>query len=81
MGDCWENLGAGDLASKPIFHAKTKHIEVDVHFVREKIATNQLEIRYVSIEEQVTDTLTKALGEERFRYFREKLKVHKPSLV
>ena len=32
-----DNIGVGSLASNPMFHAKTTHIEIDIHFVREKV--------------------------------------------
>ena len=42
--------------------ARTKHIEVHYHFVREKVLVGDIDLVYVSIEEQVADIFTKALG-------------------
>jgi hypothetical protein len=39
-----DNLGATYLSSNPLFHARTKHIEVDFHFVREKVDMGALEV-------------------------------------
>lgn len=61
-----DNIGAASLASNPVFHARTKHIEVDVHFVREKVIASELEIRFVPSECQLADILTKALTVPRF---------------
>ena len=70
-----DNIGASSLASNPIFHTRTKHIEVDVHFIREKVEAKQLEVRFVPIEEQVVDVLTKPLAANRFEVLRHKLAV------
>lgn len=43
-----DNLGATYLTTNPIFHARTKHIEVDFHFVREKVAISALDVRFIS---------------------------------
>jgi hypothetical protein len=42
-----------------MFHARTKHIEVDFHFVKEKVAMGALDVRFVSSEDQVADAFTK----------------------
>jgi histone deacetylase 1/2 len=39
-----DNLGATYLSANPVFHARTKHIEVDFHFVRERVSNKQLEV-------------------------------------
>jgi hypothetical protein len=42
-----DNLGTAFLASNPTFHARTKHIELDYHFVREKVAAGTILVRYI----------------------------------
>ncbi|KAH9668128.1 retrovirus-related pol polyprotein from transposon RE1 [Citrus sinensis] len=70
-----DNQGAGDLAKNPVFHSKSKHIELDVHYIRDKVLNKELEVRYIPTEEQVADVLTKPLSFPKFSYFRSKLNV------
>lgn len=70
-----DNIGALSLASNPIFHARTKHVEVDYHFIREKVARKDLVTRYLSTLEQVADIFTKGLTSTRFFLLHDKLKV------
>lgn len=70
-----DNLSAASLAANPVFHGRTKHIEIDVHFVREKVTNGDLEIRYVPTSDQTADVMTKALPKERFSFFKTKLNV------
>lgn len=42
-----DNLSANALAANPVFHARTKHIEIDVHFVQDQVLRGRLDIRYV----------------------------------
>jgi hypothetical protein len=56
-----DNIGATYLCANPIFHRRSKHVEVDYHFVRERVATKQLEVRIISSKDQVADVMTKPL--------------------
>jgi hypothetical protein len=68
-----DNLGATYLSANPVFHVCTKHIEVNYHFVREHVARKQLEIRFISTNDQVMDGFTKALSLQKFTSFQHNL--------
>lgn len=77
-----DNSSAISLASNPVFHARTKHVEVDFHFVREKVLHKQLLVKFVPSELQIADVLTKPLTIQRFHFLRSKLQLfHIPASV
>jgi histone deacetylase 1/2 len=61
-----DNLGATFLTANPMFHARTKHIEIDFHFVREKVSAGALQVRFISSADQIADIFTKALPRDAF---------------
>jgi histone deacetylase 1/2 len=68
-----DNLGATYLSVNLVFHARTKHIEIDFHFVRERVAAKRLEIRFISTKDQVADGFTKPLPIRNLHAFRRNL--------
>jgi histone deacetylase 1/2 len=68
-----DNIGAKYLSENPVFHARTKHIEIDYHFVREQVAWKQLDIRFINSADQVADGFTKPLGVRQLHFFRRNL--------
>jgi hypothetical protein len=64
-----DNIGATYLAANPIFHRWSKHIEVDYHFVWERIASRQLDVRPISTKDQAANIMTKALPTTSFEMF------------
>jgi hypothetical protein len=68
-----DNLGATYLSVNPVFHACTKHIEIDYHFIRERVAQNRLDIRFISTKDQIADGFTKALPVKGFDEFKRNL--------
>ena len=65
-----DNIGAKYLSANPIFHARTKHIEIDIHFVRERVAQKLLDIRFIHTGDQVADGFTKPITAAKMREFK-----------
>ena len=63
------------LANNPVFHARTKHIEVHYHYIREKVLAQEIDLVYVGTHEQVADIFTKSLGAEKLQKFHDMLRV------
>ena len=62
----YDNKAAINISHNPIHHDRTKHVEVDHHFIKEKIDKGTICITYVPTSEQATDLLTKGLGKSLF---------------
>ncbi|KAK9224404.1 hypothetical protein WN943_009437 [Citrus x changshan-huyou] len=71
-----DNVSATELARNPVYHSRTKYIEIYMHFIRNKVVAGELRIQYVPSEEQVADIMTKPLSFVKFNYLRSKLNAH-----
>ncbi|PKU81219.1 uncharacterized protein LOC110112043 [Dendrobium catenatum] len=68
-----DNTSAIALANNHIFHARTKHIEVDCHYIRHCIKDKSIQIHHIPTAEQLADLLTKTLPSPRFKLLTNKL--------
>ncbi|CAA7024775.1 unnamed protein product [Microthlaspi erraticum] len=70
-----DNVSAIYMSSNPVQHQRTKHVEIDIHFVREKVAISQVKVLHVPSAQQFPDIFTKGLPSPLFLDFRSSLNV------
>jgi len=71
----YDNISNILLVNNQVYHARTKHIEVHYHFIREKVLAKEIDLIHVSTKDQVVDIFAKALGTNKLRKFRKMFSV------
>jgi hypothetical protein len=72
-----DNMGAKYLASNPVFHGRMKHVEIDYHFVRDRVVKKLLDVWFILTDDQLADGFTKALPQNRLLEFQRNLNLTK----
>lgn len=73
-----DNVSAIYLSGNPVQHQHTKHIEIDIHFVREKVSRGEVRVLHVPSRYQIADIFTKGLPHVPFNDFRDSLNILEP---
>ncbi|XP_068667673.1 uncharacterized mitochondrial protein AtMg00810-like [Aristolochia californica] len=70
-----DNKSALFLSSNPVVHKRAKHVELDIHFLRELVVAGKIRTQYVPSHLQIADIFTKSVSRPLFQFFRFKLHV------
>jgi hypothetical protein len=70
-----DNVSVVYLSTNPIQHQRTKHVEIDLHFVRDRVAIGDVQVLHVPTSSQFADIFTKGLPSSTFSEFRSSLNV------
>jgi hypothetical protein len=70
-----DNQSCIKLSENPMFHDRSKHIEIRYHYIRDMVQKGAVRLQYVATDEQVANVLTNPLSRTKFKYFRDKLDV------
>ena len=75
-----DNQSCIKMTENPVFHDRSKHIEIRYHYICDMVQRGALKLQYISTDEQVVDVLTKPLSHVKFEYFRDKLGIVRKDL-
>ena len=70
-----DNQGCIKLSENPVFHDKSKHIEIKNQYIRDMVEKGAVKLHYVATDKQTANVLTKPLSKVKFEYFKDKLGV------
>ena len=70
-----DNVSATYLSTNPVQHQRTKHVEIDLHFVRDRVALGEARVLHVPTSSQFADIFTKGLPTAVFEDFRNSLNI------
>ncbi|XP_070672584.1 uncharacterized mitochondrial protein AtMg00810-like [Malus domestica] len=73
-----DNISAISLAKHLVFHARTKHVAIDYHYIREQVISKALSVHFICSQDQIADVCTKSLSKSRFLFLRSKLSLRVP---
>ena len=77
-----DNKAAIQIVKSPVHHDRTKHVDIDRHFIKEKVEERMLSLAYVPTSHQIADILTNALPRNNFEFLKSKLgmiDIHNPA--
>ncbi|GKE57907.1 ribonuclease H-like domain-containing protein [Tanacetum coccineum] len=77
----FDNVSVVYLSTNPVQHQRTKHIEIDIHFVRDYVASGQVHVLHVPSRFQYADIFTEGLPSALFCDFRSSLNVRSPPVT
>ena len=63
------------MLENPVFHDKSKHIEIKYNYIRDMVQKGAVKLQYVAMDEHIDDVLMKPMAMVKFEYFKEKLGV------
>lgn len=71
------SMSAIHISRNHVFHERTKHIDIDFHFIREKVLSSVIKPMYLNTREQIADMFTKPLHSSQFHFSLSKLNIRK----
>ncbi|CAH9115172.1 unnamed protein product [Cuscuta europaea] len=74
-----DNISTSYLTANPVQHARSKHIQIDYHFVRERVAHGDMVVKYIHTQLQLADSFTKSLSSQQFHFLKDNLRVVSPA--
>jgi hypothetical protein len=63
------------MTRNPVFHARSKHIELRHHFIREMVNKKEIQLEFINTYDQPADVLIKVVPAEKFQQFKEFFKI------
>lgn len=70
-----DNQSCMKLSENPVFHDRSKHIDLKHHYIRDMVQRNIVKLKFIATDQQTADILTKPLSLTKFVHFRGKLGV------
>jgi len=74
---CYDIMSTIAMTRNPIFHARTKHIELRHHFILDLVSEGEIQLEFISTNDQLVDVLTKAVKVDKMEWFKKNLKITK----